>query len=218
MALAVPRTNPPEAEGVTPPRQARGLRTEQALLDAGRELLRGRHFDALRIEEICAAAGLTTGAFYRRFASKDAYLRYLQAAAAAEAEAALAEIHAKISRHPGDALQQLGVFTAGMIAWCRTHEGVLKASLQRASQEPQAWAPFRRIPRLVLGCLSKSLRNSLPARQATARALSAAYQIAAGTVINMLINDPGPMRLRDRGLAPELARAMLGYLQMETSK
>lgn len=218
MALAVSRTILDEAEGVTPPRQKRGARTERALLDAGRRLLRRRHFDALRIEEICADAGLTTGAFYRRFASKDAYLRYLQSAAVAAAEAALDEIHAKVSRHPGNSLQHLGVFTAGMIAWCRAHEGVLKASLQRASRQPRAWAPFRRIPKLVLLCLRNSLRNSLPAKQASARALAAAYQIAAGTVINMMINDPGPMRLRDPGLASELARAMLGYLRMEARK
>ena len=68
--------------------------------------------------------------------------------------------------------------------------------------------------------LAGPLLRSLGARRTpkSERAFAAAFQLAAGAVINMIINDPGPMRLRDRELAADLRDAMLGYLQRKVKK
>ncbi|RWA51355.1 hypothetical protein AU476_23120 [Cupriavidus sp. UYMSc13B] len=60
-------------QGFIPPRYGRAGRTTEALLDAGRQLLRERTLDSLTNQEICAAAHVTTGAFYGRFKSKQAF-------------------------------------------------------------------------------------------------------------------------------------------------
>jgi AcrR family transcriptional regulator len=205
----------PVIDGLLPPRQERGARSERALHDAGRKLLIRHHFDALKIEDICAAAGFTTGAFYRRFAGKEVLLRSLQAAAYRDAIDGMRSIEQDLARHHGRAEAQLDIFLGALLRWCRTNQGVLRATLQRATRVRGEWTPFRRIPKVAHRVLVGPLLGSLGARRnpRTERALAAAFQLAVGAVINMIINDPGPMRLRDRALAGELRDAMLGYLQ-----
>lgn len=47
------------------------------LVSAAEALLRDKPFDAISVGEICRAAGLTTGAFYARFPSKEALMPLL---------------------------------------------------------------------------------------------------------------------------------------------
>jgi len=64
------------------PLQARSQATQDAILDAVEALLQERSFHQITTAEIAAAAGLTTGAIYGRFKSKEdllphVHLRYL---------------------------------------------------------------------------------------------------------------------------------------------
>lgn len=55
-------------------RKAQSDRTEAAILKAAAELSRESSFDKISIRDICKRAGITTGAFYYHFPSKDAML------------------------------------------------------------------------------------------------------------------------------------------------
>ncbi len=59
------------------PSQARSLRTYDAILDAAEALLQDRAFSEITTNEIAAEAGVTTGAIYGRFKSKDDLLPHL---------------------------------------------------------------------------------------------------------------------------------------------
>ena len=52
-------------------RQHRAQTTRKAILDAAVRLTREGGFDKLNIRDVCAAAGVTTGAFYHHFSSKE---------------------------------------------------------------------------------------------------------------------------------------------------
>ncbi len=65
------RTNP----APTAPATARGRRTRDALLAAGRELLETRGWAAFTPEQVAQAAGVSYGTFYTYFESKDDLLR-----------------------------------------------------------------------------------------------------------------------------------------------
>ncbi|SBV96363.1 Transcriptional regulator, TetR family [uncultured Eubacteriales bacterium] len=55
-------------------RRLQALETEQAILKATVDLAREKGFDRVSIRAICARAGITTGAFYHHFPSKEALL------------------------------------------------------------------------------------------------------------------------------------------------
>ena len=52
-------------------RKAQARQTEQAILQAAMDLSRKQSFDKVSIREICQQAGITTGAFYHHFRSKE---------------------------------------------------------------------------------------------------------------------------------------------------
>lgn len=52
-------------------RKEQAQRTETAILDAALSLMREAGFDAVTVRDICKKAGITTGAFYHHFQSKE---------------------------------------------------------------------------------------------------------------------------------------------------
>jgi len=62
---------------ISRPLQARSLATEVAILDAVETLLQEKSFHQITTAEIAGAAGLTTGAIYGRFKSKEDLLPHL---------------------------------------------------------------------------------------------------------------------------------------------
>ena len=57
-------------------RKLQGEATQRRILHAALDLMRERGFEAVSVRDICTAAGITTGAFYHHFPSKDALLEH----------------------------------------------------------------------------------------------------------------------------------------------
>lgn len=55
-------------------RREQARQTEQAILNAAMELSRAQPFDKVSVRDICRQAGITTGAFYHHFKSKEEML------------------------------------------------------------------------------------------------------------------------------------------------
>lgn len=71
-----------------------GRRTLEALMDAGRELFVTRGYHETRVNDVVAAAGLSKGAFYRYFESKDRLVQVLAVQAIRTVSETLADIPA----------------------------------------------------------------------------------------------------------------------------
>lgn len=56
-------------------RQEQAKKTEQSILQTALTLMRERGFDKVSIRDICREAGITTGAFYHHFSSKEALFK-----------------------------------------------------------------------------------------------------------------------------------------------
>src|SRR3954462_556241 len=59
------------------PQQSRSRETLDRILDAAEQVLEEKTFSEATLAEIMERAGVTVGAFYRRFADKDALLHHL---------------------------------------------------------------------------------------------------------------------------------------------
>src|SRR4051794_15007563 len=76
--------------------------TRQRLLDAARQLMLERGFSATGVEEVCRVAGVTKGAFFHHFASKEELGRDSLAAWGAFGTALYAQAEAEPARYPLD--------------------------------------------------------------------------------------------------------------------
>lgn len=206
--------------GVTPSRQKRSRETTAALLKAGAEMLRDRTLDELSIEDLCAAVDATVGSFYGRFESKEAYFNVLLGLAARDGQAMLTGM-ADNDRLGNAALDAMcRVLVGQIIAWMRSHEGVLRAALQRSDRRPERWSSFKELAAatttaatpLLLGAMGKGRRA------AKARAIGFGLQTVFGTLVNAILNDPGPLSMRDPEMTSRLSQCLLLQLQAECSE
>jgi len=203
--------------GVTPSRQKRSRETTLALLQAGAELLRTRSLAELSIEALCAKVGATVGAFYSRFESKQAYFNALIALAARDGESRLERM--RQDGVPRDArLDDLCRFlVTGIVTWIRRHEGVMRAALQHDGTRPDKWTTFKGLARAATGRATPLL---LPAmgkghKAAKTRAIAFGLQVVLGTVVNAILNDPGPLSLHDKEMEQRLADCLMLLLKAE---
>ena len=110
--------------------------TRRQLLRAAREQFAVNGFAGARLTDIAAAAGLTTGAYYRHFATKDDIVDVLFEEFADELSAALADV------------TDLEDFCR---TWLRVHEahcGTVRAAEDVAPQDGAYWAHRRRLRKL----------------------------------------------------------------------
>jgi AcrR family transcriptional regulator len=219
MEAQVPMQRPAELDlpGVTPSRQQRSRETTAALLAAGAEMLRTHSLAELSIEALCRQVGATVGAFYSRFESKEAYFNALMALAARDGDSRLSAMkqHARLTEADLSGLSRLLV--RGTIVWIRNHEGVLRAALQHDDTRPDRWSTFKELARAnVANATPVLLRVMGPGRRAAkTRAIAFGFQVVLGTLINAILNDPGPLSIHDGEMEDRLANCLLLLLQAE---
>ena len=203
--------------GVTPSRQKRSRETTAALLEAGAELLRTHSLAELSIEALCRQVGATVGAFYSRFDSKEAYFNALMALAARDGESRLSAMKQDARLLEADLAGLSRLLVRGTIGWIRNHEGVLRAALQHDDTRPDRWSTFKELARAnVAGATPVLLRvMGLGRKAAKTRAIAFGFQVVLGTLVNAILNNPGPLSIHDVELEERLAGCLLLLLRAE---
>jgi AcrR family transcriptional regulator len=211
---------PPELDlpGVTPSRQQRSRETTAALLQAGAEMLRTHSLAELSIEALCRQVGATVGAFYSRFESKEAYFNALMALAARDGENRLSRMKQDGRLTEADLAELSRLLVRGTIGWIRNHEGVLRAALQHDDTRPDRWSTFKELARANVANATPILLRVMGAgrKAAKARAIAFGFQVVLGTLVNAILNDPGPLSLDDDEMEVRLSNCLLLLLQSET--
>jgi AcrR family transcriptional regulator len=201
--------------GVTPSRQKRSRETTVALLQAGADLLRTHSLSEVSIESLCGKVGVTVGAFYSRFESKEAYFSALIALATQDGARRLTEMGRPAGNATLDDLCR--VIVSGIIGWIRTHEGVLRAALQHDDTRPDKWTTFKGLARATTESATPLLLPTMGKgrKAAKTRAIAFGFQVVLGTLVNAILNDPGPLSIRDSELEQRLADCLLLLLRAE---
>jgi hypothetical protein len=206
--------------GVAPSRQKRSREMTTALLGAGAEMLRSRSLAELSIEALCAEVGATVGAFYSRFESKEAYFNALIELAARDGEQGLSRIASSQRLANADLAELCRLLVGGVIGWARKHEGVLRAALQHDDTRPDRWTTFKRLARATTLAATDPLLRVMGKERKTAktRAIAFGYQVVLGTLVNAILNDPGPLSLHNGEMEVRLSGCLLLLLEAEMKK
>lgn len=213
----LPRLQDFDFPGVTPSRQKRSRETTAALLQAGAEMLRTRSLAELSIEALCAKVGATVGAFYSRFESKEAYFNALIELAARDGADRLARLagNAPLATVPLSDL--CGFLVSGITGWVRSHEGVLRAALQHDDTRPDRWTTFKGLARASAVHATPALLRAMGRGREAAKTRSIAFglQVVLGTLVNAILNDPGPLSIHDQEMEVRLTGCLLLLLEAE---
>lgn len=204
--------------GVTPVRQSRSEATFHALIKAGRTALDAKSFDEMTIGDIARAAGTSVGAFYGRFANKEAYFAAIQEITVADIEARLeAELDRPEIDGAGDA-KFLEAIARASVGVFRAHRGLYIASFKHSSARPGAWSPIRRLGHNASGLFAARLAPRLKrlGRPATEREIRIGLQFMNGLLVNAVLNDPGPLSLDDREIVTYISRFLCAFFGVGT--
>ena len=175
-------------------RYRRGEETRSRILEVAAGCFARLGYDATGVAEICTRAGLSKGAFYHHFVSKQALFLELLDHWLVGLDVQLSQARAEAETVPGELLRMSGmvrqVFQAG--------NGQLPIFLEfwaRAARDPAVWqatvAPYRRYRALFAevieaGMAEGTLRRVDP--QATAQVI---VSLAVGVVLQGLLDPEG---------------------------
>ncbi|HEY8547575.1 MAG TPA: TetR/AcrR family transcriptional regulator [Acidimicrobiales bacterium] len=104
-------------DSADPELNAAGRRTLQALMEAGRDVFVARGYHRTRINDVVAAAGVSHGAFYRYFESKDQFAHLLAVQAIRRVSTALTDL-------PPDAGLDVSANRAALRKWLRRYNSL----------------------------------------------------------------------------------------------
>jgi AcrR family transcriptional regulator len=203
--------------GILPTQQRRSQETTVALLEAAAAMLRERSLDELSIEDLCKRVGVTIGAFYGRFESKDAFFSALMSLAV---KRAIAAVHAAVA--DADNLE------TGLEAACRRvvevavdvvrrNVGVVRAAAQYESVYPERWGTVRTTGTAMVDLATPLLlaRMGRGRTAAKTRSIGFAFQMMFGTLCNAVLHKPKLVALDATEMVDRLALAMFLQLQHE---
>jgi AcrR family transcriptional regulator len=199
--------------GVTPIRQSRSEATFHALIKAGRRALDAKSFDEMTIEDIARAASTSVGAFYGRFANKEAFFAAIQEITVKDIEAQLEAQLTQPEIEDASDEKFLEAIARLSVAVFRAHRGLYIASFKHASARPGAWSPIRRLGHKASGLFAARLAPRLKrlGKPATEREIRIGLQFMSGLLVNAVLNDPGPLSLDDKEIEIYICRFLCAF-------
>jgi len=203
--------------GILPTQQRRSQETTVALLETAALMLRERSLDEFSIEDLCTRLGVTIGAFYGRFESKDAFFTALMSLAARKA---LSAVRAAVADADdlGTGLQEACRRVVEVaVDVVRRNEGVVRAASQYESVYPERWGTIRATGGAMIDLATPLLlaRMGRGRTAAKTRSIGFAFQMMFGTLLNAVAHKPKLVSLDEPEMVDSLALAMFLQLRHE---
>ena len=203
--------------GILPTQQRRSQETTVALLEAAAAMLRERSLDELSIEDLCNRVGVTIGAFYGRFESKDTFFNALMSLAATKA---LAAVRAAVADEDNlgtgleEACRRVVEVAVDVV---RRNVGVVRAASQYESVYPERWGTIRTTGSAMVDLATPLLlaRMGRGRIESKTRSIGFAFQMTFGTLVNAVLHKPKLVSLDAPEMVDRLALAMFLQLQHE---
>lgn len=194
-------------------RQARGLKTEQKVLDAAEKLMKDRGFDAAQVNNIVELSGVSIGSFYHHFGSKEGVIGRLVDSFCATGRERIAnlELDGLTTREVMDTI------LSSTIAQFRMNPELYRNMAARVEKEPEMWQPMRDLRFHYEDVLFESLKDHLIGySDATIRkSLQATMQTVIAVLTHSVIFASGPINLDTTGADERLLNIAFAVLQTE---
>ena len=212
------RPNPPE------PKQDRSRRTLQAVLDAAMELLATRPFPEVTVTEIVGRAGVSVGAFYSRFSSKESLLDALDSQLSDQflhlLDKALPDPEKKVPEPLSPGLESgpaeiLARFAGVTVRFCRAfREPLLQIQRHAEPASPARSARWRHLHTAAHTRIATRLQLADPTLPTGLRLHLALFMVRAAARDGVLRDAlrECPVAINDDILVREIARSALSYL------
>jgi AcrR family transcriptional regulator len=205
-------------DGVKPAHQLRSRKRRDELINAGIKLLLTKSISQISIIELAATCGYSVGTFYSRFEDKKSFFQALQEASTT---LLLDQIHKNFdSEHWKDAptsaiFRQVVDTTVGILL--SDTRGVVKESVIGVSEDPNSWLPIKECGDLISSKLLEMLEGRFLKNdpQRSRDSILFALQMFYGTLVQAVVNDPGPIKIDDPKFCDNLTRMMMVYSELE---
>jgi AcrR family transcriptional regulator len=189
---------------VLPAKQVRSRLRRDRLLAAGRKLLNQGAFEDTSIGDFARAADCSVGAFYQRFADKEAFFAaVVETVLAGIADDARQFVSAELLSEASIEL----VLAECVSFWVRTfrrHRGFIRTLMKTTLHKEEAWTPFREMGRVAVEAFvpllaAKSGQADTNAFRYRARV---GFQIVIGVMLNASLHRTVLLNLDSDDLAP----------------
>jgi len=200
-----------------PAAQARSRNKLERLLEVGQMLMVEVGFDRMRVVDIAERAGCSTGAFYQRFADKEALL---EALAQRFVERTLGIMNELLlpQRFEGQpfavVIRRVVIVTVRLVS----ADAVLVREVVRASlRDIGSWAYFSTLRDHFMERLFTVAKDYpvVADRAYSAGPLDLGVQLVLSALLSRSLADPRILAIADDDLATELATAVIRYLAIE---
>jgi AcrR family transcriptional regulator len=202
-----------------PPQQTRSQETLDRILDAAERVLEEKSFTEATLAEIMERAGVTVGAFYRRFPDKDALLHLLDERFFRELQERGDELLDPAHWHSASVGEILTQIARTAVQVYTAKRGVARSVFLRARVDPVIQATARRVNAQYIERLRALLLD--PSRRAEVthpdpdRAIALGFMMFFGALRETTVFGevwPDHDQLVGKDLGDEMARLYLAYL------
>lgn len=199
-----------------PPQQNRSQETLDRILDAAEQVLAQKSFGDATLAEIMELAGLTVGAFYRRYPDKAALLRHLDERFFAELLTRSELLFDPKRWENAPARQIIEEFCAQGVELYSARRGLLRSLFLRARTDPILQQSALEVNRQFIARLREMLmpRRSEMTHPDPERAIELGFMMVVGSLRELVVFGetwPAPPA-HTPDLAREIARMYCSYL------
>jgi len=209
----------PDAPLRRAPRQARSRASERRLIEAARDLLLDRAWDEISVAEIASRAKLAVGAFYSRFASKEALFLHLEHLAFDASREYSAEL-ARRAKQGAGALELVRMLIRNQVRLYRNFPEIARSVIGRSRGDAELRERLRELSRENFALIADALEAAGAGAGGAEgrRRLEFALYVERSVLREAVLFGEGwakERRWSDRRLIEETVRLVARYLDLE---